>query len=244
MAATAVIDAMATASSGRNPELTAVGQLFADDATCSAAVVASSSGRLAMTAAHCVYVPPATDRMPDVHLGRTPGWAEQLLFIPARAGDESPHGVWEIERIWVDQTWRTAPAPEVDVAFLELRDSPSGTAQDLLGSLGLRFDHPQQALGPAVDVLGYPAVAPYDGLQLRRCGGAATDTAHPDLLEARCEMTQGASGGPWVLPQDGWWSAVAVTSYLSLERPGTMGGARLGAVAERLWRSADREAQL
>jgi len=95
----------------------------------------------------------------------------------------------------------------------------------------------------SVDVLGYPTAAPYDGTRLRSCEGVLTDADYPGLFEARCGLTPGASGGPWIVPDRGRWSAVAVTSYLSIDRPGALGGARFGAVAERLWRAADLAAQ-
>lgn len=239
--------------------LTAVGQLLAEDASCTAAVVASSSGRLAVTAAHCVYVPEPTERMPDVADGREPGWVDELVFLPARSGGDTPHGVWEVERMWVDRAWQNDAAPEVDVAFLELRDEPTGTAQEVLGALGVRFDADDDDLvpdgnraevagaaddaGPTVDVLGYPSTTRFDGTRLRSCNQAATDTTYTGVLQARCGLTRGASGGPWVVPDRGWWSAVAVTSYSSREQPGTLGGSRLGPLAQRLWRAADEAAQ-
>lgn len=225
-------------------ELPAVGQLFAEDRTCSASVVSSRSGRLAMTAAHCVYIPPVTDRMSGIDTGRKPGWGDDLVFVPARADDDAPYGTWAVERMWVDRTWQTEATPELDVAFIELRDTTSGTAQEVLGAFGLRFDDPADdgASGPTVDVLGYPTAAPFDGKQLRRCEDASTDDRFVDVLEARCALTAGASGGPWLVRDDEWWTAVAVTSYLPVERPGSLGGARLGAAAEQLWLAADRAA--
>lgn len=231
--------------------LPTVGQLLVDAASCSAAVVASSSGRLAVTAAHCVYVPAATERMPDVADGREPGWADEVVFIPARSGDDAPYEVWGVERMWVDRAWQSDAAPEVDVAFLELRDMSAGTAQEVLGALGVRFDDGagsephadgEGMAGPTVDVLGYPSTAPFDGTRLRSCDEVSTDRGLAGLLEARCGLTRGASGGPWVVPDRGWWSVVAVTSYLSWDRPGMLGGVRLGGVAERLWRAADEAA--
>lgn len=230
----------ASGHEGRDAGLATVGQLLADDQACTAAVVTSRSGRLAMTAAHCVYVPAATERMPDVADGREPGWVEDLQFVPARAGADAPHGQWNVERVWVDRAWQSDATPEVDVAFVELRDSASGTAQEVLGSLGIRFD---LLAASAADVLGYPTAAPFDGTRLRRCDGVRTDASYAGVLEARCGLTPGASGGPWIVLDRGGWSAVAVTSYLSIDRPGALGGARLGAVAERLWLAADTAAQ-
>lgn len=230
--------------------LSAVGQLLAGEESCSAAVVGSSSGRVAVTAAHCVYIPAATERMPDVADGRDPGWADEVVFVPARSGDDAPHEVWAVERMWVDRTWQANASPEVDVAFLELRDMPEGTAQQVLGALGMQFDDAgagrqadgEGVAGPTVDVLGYPSVAPFDGTRLRSCDQVPTDRGWAGLLEARCGLTPGASGGPWVVADRDWWSVVAVTSYLSWDRPGMLGGVRFGAVAERLWRAADEAA--
>lgn len=242
--------AVAGAESMDEDALPAVGQLLVDDASCTAAVVASSSGRLAVTAAHCVYVPAATERMPDVADSRDPGWADEVVFVPARSGDDAPHEVWAVDRMWVDRTWQANASPEVDVAFLELRDMPEGPAQQVLGALGMQFDDAgagrqadgEGVAGPTVDVLGYPSVAPFDGTRLRSCDQVPTDRGWAGLLEARCGLTPGASGGPWVVADRDWWSVVAVTSYLSWDRPGMLGGVRFGAVAERLWRAADEAA--
>lgn len=242
--ATSPVATVAATEQAVDSELSAVGQLFTEDRTCTASVVASRSGRLAMTAAHCVYIPPVTDRMPGIAAGREPGWVDDLIFVPARAGEDAPYGTWAVERMWVDRTWQAEATPELDVAFVELRDSASGPAQEVLGVFGLRFADAASdaASGPTVDVLGYPVAAPFDGKQLQRCEGMSTDDRFIDVLEARCALTAGASGGPWVVRDEGWWTAVAVTSYLPADRPGSLGGARLGAASEQLWLAADRAA--
>lgn len=93
-----------------------------------------------------------------------------------------------------------------------------------------------------MNVLGYPTGAPFDDTHLRRCDQAATDTPLPGLIEVRCGLTPGTSGGPWVVPDRGRWSVIALT-YHSWDRPGVLGGARFGAIAERLWRPADEATQ-
>ncbi len=232
------------ADDGADVALPAVGQLLVGDRACTASVVGSRSGRIAITAAHCVYIPPVIDRMPGIDAGRDPGWVEGPTFVPARSGDEAPYGVWTVERVWVDRAWQRAAAPEVDVAFLQLSDSPAGTADEVLGALGIQFTDAAAAggSGPTVDVLGYPTAPPFDGTTVQGCRGASTDARFADVLETSCELTAGSSGGPWIVPDDGWWSVRAVTSYRSLDRPGWLGGTRLGPVAERLWRTADRAA--
>lgn len=100
--------------------------MLTGDTSCTAAVVASGSGRLAVTAAHCVYVPAVTGRMLDFYAGREPGWAEEIVFIPALSDDDAPHGTWAVDRMLVDRAWQQQATPEMDVAFLQLRDAPSG----------------------------------------------------------------------------------------------------------------------
>lgn len=220
----------------------AIGQLLSPDSSCTAAVVSSGSGRVAMTAAHCVYVPADTELMPNIGVGVEPCWRDGLTFVPARIGDDAPLGVWTVERAWVSRSWQEVADPVEDIAFLVLGDSAQGTAQHVLGSLGVRFDAGNDVDGrpePTVDVLGYPTVAPFDGTHLQECPSATTTFAYDGLLETPCPMTFGASGGPWVIPEGDGWSAIALSSYLSVEHPGSLGGVPLGRLAHTLWTAAD-----
>lgn len=221
-----------------------VGQLISAETSCTATVVASKSGRLAVTAAHCVYVPERTDRFAGLGAGLEPGWETNLRFVPAANGDQAPYGIWSVARIWVDQAWQVGGDPALDVAFLELADSAGGTAQEVLGAVGVQFSdggRPSPGVSPAIEILGYPMSSAADRPQLRRCVDVAAETTSPGTYEARCGLAPGSSGGPWVVPDDAVGRILAVTSYVS-GREGWLGSARLGPAAEALWVHADEAA--
>lgn len=124
---------------------TTVGQLLSADTSCTATMIPSRSGRIAVTAAHCVY---ADARFPPLGgVTRADGWIEGLVFYPGRRGNQVPAGRWPVTRIWVDTSFLDNPTPALDVAFLELADQDGATAQHALGAQGIAF----HALHPASD---------------------------------------------------------------------------------------------
>lgn len=221
----------------------AVGQLLSAKTSCTASMVASRSGRVAVTAAHCVYTPQRSGRVTGLMAGREPGWSTDVRFVPGADGDRAPYGTWPVVRMWVDRAWQTNGDPEFDVAFLELADSPTGTAQEVLGALGVQFSESGTTTGsqagPTVEILGYPVSSPDDRPRLRRCAESATDAASPDIFETECGLAMGSSGGPWIVGDGAFGRVVAVTSYASTQREGWLGSARLGSFAQELWNRAD-----
>lgn len=220
-----------------------VGQLLDKrGGACTATVIGSSSGRIAVTAAHCVYIPRTrvlTDRYQD---GQPTGWIPLEEFVPGRVGDTAPFGVWPIDRAWVDSRWQQSGDPRYDIAFIRLGVLDGATAQAALGSQPIRFNAP--ALGKPTTVLGFPTEAPFDGLSMRRCTNAATtgSTVVPGALLMPCALTPGSSGGPWMTgfnATSGVGTVVAVTSFLPYGRMNQLAAIPLGASAEQLYRNAD-----
>ncbi len=123
--------------------VTTVGQLGSADESCTATVIPSQSGRIAVTAAHCVYA----DRrfITDAGTPSRDGWIDGLVFYPGRDGDNAPYGRWPVVKAWVDSAYIDQPTPDLDVAFIELADQDGITAQHALGAQGIAF----QALHPA-----------------------------------------------------------------------------------------------
>lgn len=229
-------------STGR--AVTTVGQIMGLTNSCTATVVGSTSGRVLVTAAHCVYIPAKAPAFTGGFHGQAPGWIKQLTFVPGRAGDQAPYGVWGVDRSWVDQRWIDSGDPRFDVAFVRLAPLQGRTAQQSLGSQGITFD---AVTGhPAATVLGYPGEAPFDGTSMRRCTTPAVGTPGPtyfDDLSIGCRMNPGASGGPWMTGFDakrGTGTVVAVTSAMAPDHSNQLYGVRLGAAAQRLYESADR----
>jgi V8-like Glu-specific endopeptidase len=76
---------------------------------CTASVVQSTRGDLAVTAAHCVT-------------GRT----GQIVFVPGYSAGKEPYGVWAVTAVYTDRAWESAGNVDDDFAFLPLAGSSSG----------------------------------------------------------------------------------------------------------------------
>lgn len=229
----------ASGSPFRAPRSTTVGQLRTDRTSCTATVVESRTGSVAVTAAHCVHRPV---RSP---MELQPGPAGPLTvtgFVPGRDGDRAPFGSWPVERVEVDPRWATTGEPTHDVAFLRLGEVAGRTIQAVVGAQRIAFG--AVAAGTPMTTLGYPAAAPFDGRSLRRCTnpGVTVSRAAFGALQMRCAMTPGASGGPWLSgfdPATGAGTVAAVTSFVD-ESNGLLSAVALRPQARELFDAADR----
>ncbi len=104
---------------------------------CTASVVHSAAGDLALTAAHCVY-----------------GRSGTMAFVPGYALGQTPYGVWQVTKVYTDSAWDSAQDPDHDVAFLKLADAPDGVPiENVTGAETLGTGLPA---GELVQVIGYP----------------------------------------------------------------------------------------
>lgn len=229
----------ASGSPFRAPHSATVGQLRTDRTSCTATVVESRSGSVAVTAAHCVHRP---ERSP---MELQPGAAGPLTvtgFVPGRDGDRAPFGSWPVERVEVDPRWAGSGEPTHDVAFLRLGEVEGRTVQAVVGAQRIAFG--AVPTGTPMTTLGYPAAAPFDGRTLRRCSspGVTVRRAAFGALQMRCAMTPGASGGPWLSgfdPATGAGTVSAVTSFVD-ESNGLLSAVVLRPQARELFDAAER----
>jgi V8-like Glu-specific endopeptidase len=179
----------ATAAPERNGAtfngVAAVGALFTESNGklgshfCTASVVDSKAGDLAVTAAHCVY-------------GRT----GTLVFAPGYANGKAPYGVWTVAKVYTDSAWDAGEDPDHDVAFLRLSDAADGTSiENLTGAETLGSGI---SAGQTVQVIGYPdtAAAPV------WCAGPAKGFSATQLEFDCGGYTVGTSGGPFLADVD------------------------------------------
>jgi V8-like Glu-specific endopeptidase len=165
--------------------VSAVGALFLESSGklgqhfCTASVVHSPHGDLAVTAAHCVT-----------------GVSSQIAFVPGYANGAEPYGVWQVTRVYTDQAWQSSQDPDDDVAFLQL----SGTAgaspiEAVTGAEQVGTGSPAKALASTlVRVIGYP-----DGADQPVWCVNWTKVFSPTQLEFDCGgYTNGTSGGPFL----------------------------------------------
>jgi V8-like Glu-specific endopeptidase len=166
--------------------LAAVGALFGYSAGklgghfCTASVVNSRGGDLAVTAAHCVT-----------------GKAVHVAFVPGYANGKAPYGIWPVTAIYTDKAWQSSQNPDDDVAFLRLSAAGNGVPiEDITGAEQLGSSQVSQRLQAStlVQVIGYP-----DGLNQPVSCVNWTKTFSPTQLQFNCNgYTNGTSGGPFL----------------------------------------------
>lgn len=125
----------------------AVGALFTKEPGglrqhfCTASVVHSPAGDLALTAAHCFEQ-------------KTAG---ETVFVPGYHDGAAPYGIWQVARVYTDGSWQSSQDQDDDVAFLRLAKAPDGVpVEDVTGAERLGNGSPGHAY---VQVIGYPVGA-------------------------------------------------------------------------------------
>ena len=143
---------------------------------CTASVINSPHGDLAITAAHCVT-----------------GTSGTIVFAPDYHNGVSPFGTWTVTKVYTDQAWQSSQNPNDDFAFLQLSKSGSSTpVEDVTGAEQLATGTP--AAGQTVDVIGYP-----DSSNTPIICQNALKERMPNQLEFDCGgFTNGTSGGPFL----------------------------------------------
>lgn len=152
-----------------------VGALFLGDTTthtCSGSVLASTTGDLILTAAHCL--------LDGVDAAFVPGFGEG-------GGD-----AWHVEAVYLDPRWIADQDPRADYAIVRVAGgNGAGLLAEAEGGLTLGS---APAPGSSVTVTGYQMG---EGGGALACRGTATSSqGFPSL--ACGGLTDGFSGAPWV----------------------------------------------
>lgn len=174
-----------TAGSGKSFDgVAAVGALFTTSggklAThfCTASVVHSAQGDLAVTAAHCVA-----------------NVAGEVDFVPGYHDGKAPYGRWKVTRIYTDSGWQSEQNPDDDVAFLRLAHEGGVAIENYTGAEQLQTGQPSRSY---VQVIGYP-----DGASKPVECANWTTSFSTTQLEFDCDgYTDGTSGGPFLADID------------------------------------------
>jgi S-layer homology domain len=196
---------------------------------CSGSVIADgghSGYSLVITAGHCAW---------DADTG---AFVTNWVYIPAY--DNTPgtlscaattYGCWGarafvLRRDYPAQPGLTLVSAPIDYAIAVV--GPGGHSMTQLDALGA---YPLQTAaipsGTVLKPFGYPQAPPYDGNQLVYCAGTADVAVDTGDWNLPCNMTGGASGGPWLYgstdPANGGGSIASVTSYRILNDPNLYG---------------------
>ena len=146
---------------------------------CTASVVHSPRGDLAITAAHCVT-----------------GVQAPVAFVPGYLNGKIPYGVWRVAHVYTDQAWQSSQSQDDDVAFLALDNPGQGVPiEDITGAEQLGTGWSTRAY---TQVFGYPDTSD----QPLRCANW-TKPFSVTQLEFDCGgYTDGTSGGPFLVNVD------------------------------------------
>jgi V8-like Glu-specific endopeptidase len=230
------IEQLAPAAASAPPEtgasfggVAAVGALFSEangklgSHFCTASVVGSTAGDLAVTAAHCVHDRTGT-----------------IVFVPGYAHGQSPYGVWPVTRVYTDGDWNSSQDQDHDVAFLRLSDASDGTPiENLTGAETLATHAPT---GQSVQVIGYP-----DGASEPIWCTAPLKGFSATQFEFDCAgYTTGTSGGPFLTEVDattGQGTVIGVIGGYQLggDTPQVSYAAAFGPAVSQLYATAEAD---
>jgi V8-like Glu-specific endopeptidase len=232
----------------RGAILHASGKVFFDMAgsswVCSgtAATDSRTGYSLVLTAGHCAY---------DEDNG---AFATNWMFIPEF--DSAPTftcasttwGCWTAQALVVHDGFASAgsfntQATTHDFAFAVVGGGGKGGTQldATVGSLGVSFS--SVASGSVLDAFGYPAAGKYHGNDLTYCQGPISpDSLNQNLTWGMsCDMTGGASGGPWLSNFNTASGSGALSSLNSYGYSGikSMYGPKFNADTQAVYAAAD-----
>jgi hypothetical protein len=178
---------------------TTIGRLFltlgGERYTCSAASVGNNA---IWTAGHCVW---------DAEMGA----AENIVFVPSYRDGRAPFGQWRGARIWTTSEWKENMDFRRDMGGVILKKKGGRKISRTVGWLGFAWNQDVNQLWTAY---GYPMARmvtdedPFSGERMIQCNGSYAysdaDFAAPPFPNGMgCDMTGGASGGPWIVNYGG-----------------------------------------
>lgn len=158
-----------------------------NDYVCSAGTVNSPAKDMVFTAGHCINDCNGT-------------WMEDWAYAPAYYDGDAPYGLWYANYQTSFNGWLDYCDLNYDVGVVNVLTNNSTELVDETGANGL-VDN--QGV-PVVTIWGYPAAPPYTGEIPYYCEDVQTSVVSilDPRLAAGCAMTQGASGGPWLMNYD------------------------------------------
>jgi V8-like Glu-specific endopeptidase len=198
-------------------------------ASCSGDAVTSGNKSVVLTAGHCVKLEGA--------------FHTDWVFVPGYNNGNAPFGTWAARQTMSTPQWVATEDINFDVGAAVVNPLNGQRLTDVVGAQGVAFN---QARGQRMYAFGYPAAAPYDGTKLIYCSGTViNDFLLSNDLGMSCDMTGGASGGPWFLSfNEGTATGIqnSINSFryqlLGVIDPGFMFGPYFGADAQNLYNAA------
>jgi V8-like Glu-specific endopeptidase len=190
---------------------------------CSGSAVTSANKSVVITAGHCV---------------KHGVWRANFVFVPGYDDGRSPLGKWTASKLMAVPQWADAENLQFDIGAAVMNPLAGKRLTDVVGGQGIAFN---QARGIDMYAFGYPAGRPYDGRKLIYCSGTTLTNQGFGDNGLTCNMTPGASGGPWLLgfsEATGTGTVNSVTSVKVITRKDRLLGPYFGVEAQDLYNAA------
>jgi V8-like Glu-specific endopeptidase len=160
---------------------------------CSATVLDTASGRVILTAGHCVFEPSVAR------------FAKRLTFVPAYANGAEPLGRWGWSSLETTREWVLASNTNFDFAVIVLRKQAGSRVEEVAGGLPLAAGGPREQ---NYRLVGYPHNLGAGRVMWSCSSSYAGDDPRPFAIgpppiAAGCDMGFGASGGGWMTDAGG-----------------------------------------
>ncbi|GAA0383982.1 peptidase [Acrocarpospora corrugata] len=199
------------------------------DFVCSAGSVQAANKDLVVTAGHCVK-------------DGTGSWAENWTFVPGYDTGREPFGTYPARRMFVAGPWSRSSDDSYDVGMVAVAKQGGKHLAEVVGAQEIGFNAPR---GKAAHGFGFPADPPYDGEKLMYCAGGTKPDPNELTYDQglRCDLTAGASGGPWLSGFDqatGRGTVTSVSSFKYSNDHNTMYGPYFGSATKTLYQTAER----
>ncbi len=153
-------------------------------ASCSAATVASGKRMLVMSAGHCVHQSACGGGQ----------WYSNWQFVPRYRSGARPFGTWVAYQLTTRSAWINSCSYDEDMSIAIMNTNGFGQRiVDVVGGHGLRWNY---GYSVQITALGYPSNL--GGGEIQWFCQSGTWYAHGQVIRMWCDMTYGASGGPWL----------------------------------------------
>lgn len=154
------------------------------DHVCTAATINTAKKNLVETAAHCVY-------------SVNKGWNSNILFSPKYYNGPSSYGTYSWSTARTFTTYMSTGNSNYDQAFVAFYPRNGVQLVNAVGGNG--FMYGVSTVQTGVRIWGYPVEGKYAGYTTPLyCDGSTRTGSNPRDAMMTCDMTGGASGGPWL----------------------------------------------
>lgn len=183
-------------SSYRTYPYSTIGRIFFTDPVdglnyaCSGTAITSQNESVVWTAGHCVHGGGAGN-----------AYYTNWVFMPSYLDHSRPVGSWPALALLAPAQWVSSGNLHYDMAAAVVAPVSGQRLTEVTGGRGIEWNLPQsQTFTP----YGYPAVAPFTGERIYYCvsdllGNGNPPGSGPATLGIGCDMTQGSSGGGWIV---------------------------------------------